>query len=337
MLHLQEETTPWQVQRRCDISFMVGYSASSKAYRVYNESTGIVEETYDVEFDESNERYRGIDGAEDEEEQRRAMKKMPKGEIKPKEDGEELVDQNGSPSTLEEDEDKPLTPQDGQGKKPSSQVQIQAQSQESPPQDQVSPSRLNNQVQVTSCQVTLQANTSRPRTRQQANIEAQGGILREEQPSPIRASRLFGQPNDEQANNNSEDDGEPLPMQDTHITREQARAQAQDVGTPNLAPQQPQVKRVNWTLAHPSDLIIGSPSQGVKTRSQYHVSFCKHVAFVSCIEPKNVDDALQEEDWVMAMQDELNNFTRNKVWELVERPKGKNVIGTKMCETRRKV
>ena len=30
----------------------------------------------------------------------------------------------------------------------------------------------------------------------------------------------------------------------------------------------------------------------------------------------------------MAMQEELNNFTRNEVWELVERPK-KNVIGTK--------
>jgi hypothetical protein len=29
------------------------------------------------------------------------------------------------------------------------------------------------------------------------------------------------------------------------------------------------------------------------------------------------------------MQDELNNFTRNQVWELVERPKNKNVISTK--------
>ena len=46
---------------------MVGYSANAKAYRVYNESTRIVEETYDVEFDKSNERYGGIDGAEDEE------------------------------------------------------------------------------------------------------------------------------------------------------------------------------------------------------------------------------------------------------------------------------
>ena len=30
----------------------------------------------------------------------------------------------------------------------------------------------------------------------------------------------------------------------------------------------------------------------------------------------------------MAMHEELNNFTRNEVWELVERPK-QNVIGTK--------
>ena len=101
MLHLQKEITSWQVLKKCDIGFMVGYSANAKAYRVYNESTRIVEETYDVEFDESNERYGGIDGAEDQEEQRRAMKKMPKGEIKPKEDEEEIVDQIGPSSTLE--------------------------------------------------------------------------------------------------------------------------------------------------------------------------------------------------------------------------------------------
>src|SRR6266540_3493722 len=121
-----------------------------------------------------------------------------------------------------------------------------------------SPSRRNNQTQATS-----QANTSRPRTRQQTNIEAQAQeIANMERPSsPIRRSRLFEKSNDEQININSEDDGEPLPMQDTHITREQAITQAQDVGTPHLAPQQPQVKRVNRTLAHPSDLIIGNPSQ----------------------------------------------------------------------------
>src|SRR5438105_2265478 len=109
---------------------MVGYSASSKAYRAYNESTGIVEENYDVEFDETNERYGGIDGDDDKEEQRRAMKKIPKGEIKPKEDEEEVVEQIGPSSTLEEDDAKPLTSQDVQGQEPFSQAQDQVQGQE---------------------------------------------------------------------------------------------------------------------------------------------------------------------------------------------------------------
>jgi hypothetical protein len=41
-----------------------------------------------------------------------------------------------------------------------------------------------------------------------------------------------------------------------------------------------------------------------------------------------VDDALRNSDWVLAMQEELNNFTRNDVWHLVPRP-NQNVIGTK--------
>jgi hypothetical protein len=50
---------------------------------------------------------------------------------------------------------------------------------------------------------------------------------------------------------------------------------------------------------------------------------------VSFIEPKKIDETLKDIDWVNAMHEELNNFKRNKVWELVERPKGHNVIGTK--------
>jgi hypothetical protein len=41
-----------------------------------------------------------------------------------------------------------------------------------------------------------------------------------------------------------------------------------------------------------------------------------------------VEDVLQDLDWVVEMQDELNNFKRNKVWSLVERPK-QNIVGTK--------
>jgi len=78
---------------------------------------------------------------------------------------------------------------------------------------------------------------------------------------------------------------------------------------------------------HPVDNILGSIRRGVTTRSRL-ASFCEHYSFVSSLEPLKVDDALGDPDWVMAMQEELNNFTRNEVWELVPRPK-QNVIGTK--------
>jgi hypothetical protein len=56
--------------------------------------------------------------------------------------------------------------------------------------------------------------------------------------------------------------------------------------------------------------------------------FCEHYSFVSSIEPFRVEEALQDLDWVLAMQEELNNFKRNEVWSLVPRPK-QNVVGTK--------
>ena len=39
--------------------------------------------------------------------------------------------------------------------------------------------------------------------------------------------------------------------------------------------------------------------------------------------------ALTDPDWVLAMQDELNQGQRNEVWHLVPRPKERSVIGTK--------
>jgi hypothetical protein len=49
---------------------------------------------------------------------------------------------------------------------------------------------------------------------------------------------------------------------------------------------------------------------------------------MSSIEPYRLEDALRDPDWVVAMQEEPNNFTRNDVWHLVPRP-NQNVVGTK--------
>lgn len=53
------------------------------------------------------------------------------------------------------------------------------------------------------------------------------------------------------------------------------------------------------------------------------------LAFLSQIEPKCVEDALLDDSWIIAMQDELNEFRRNNVWNLVPRPHDRPVIGTK--------
>jgi hypothetical protein len=75
------------------------------------------------------------------------------------------------------------------------------------------------------------------------------------------------------------------------------------------------------------DQILGDINKGVTTRSRL-ANFCEHYSFVSSIEPFRVEEALQDPDWVLAMQEELNNFKSNEVWSLVPRPK-QIVVGTK--------
>ena len=50
---------------------------------------------------------------------------------------------------------------------------------------------------------------------------------------------------------------------------------------------------------------------------------------MSKLEPKTINEALNDEFWIGVMQDELSQFERNQVWELVPRPLDTNVIGTK--------
>ena len=220
-------------QRRCDIGFLVVYSLKSKAYRVFNKATGLVEETYDLEFDETNgsqEEHENLDDVGDEP-LREAMKNMPIGAINPQE-VEEVEDE------ANQDTSPPHTPQVDEG-------------------DQVR--------------------------------EAQ---------------------------------------EDTHIPQDQAEAEASNVEAPQPPPQVVNRRSTPMLQAHPQDLIIGSPSRGVTTRSKL-ASYVEHHSFVSFVEPSSVEDALADPDWVNAMHEELNNFTRNEVWTLVEKPKGARIIGTK--------
>ena len=90
-------------------------------------------------------------------------------------------------------------------------------------------------------------------------------------------------------------------------------AQAQDVDAPQPPPHVVDRRNSPLLQAHSQDLIIGSPSKGVMTHSQKLASFIEHHSFVSCFEPTKVEEALQDPDWINAMHEELNNFTRNEV------------------------
>ncbi|GJV49471.1 retrovirus-related pol polyprotein from transposon TNT 1-94 [Tanacetum coccineum] len=62
--------------------------------------------------------------------------------------------------------------------------------------------------------------------------------------------------------------------------------------------------------------------QSVSTRHQLQneAMFCYFVAFLTSVEPKNYKKALKESCWIKAMQEELNEFERLEVWELIPRP-----------------
>ncbi|XP_074283797.1 uncharacterized protein LOC141608335 [Silene latifolia] len=87
-------------------------------------------------------------------------------------------------------------------------------------------------------------------------------------------------------------------------------------------------RRWKHQSSHPMDNILTDIHEGVKTRSSLR-NFCAHYSFLSELEPSNINDALTDPDWVIAMQEELNQFERSKVWHLEPRPRDRSVIGTK--------
>ncbi|GKA98124.1 retrovirus-related pol polyprotein from transposon TNT 1-94 [Tanacetum coccineum] len=86
-----------------------------------------------------------------------------------------------------------------------------------------------------------------------------------------------------------------------------------------------------WTKDHPLENIIGELARPVSTRLQLHEQalFCYYDAFLTAVEPKTYKDALTQSCWIEAMQEELNEFERLEVWELVPRPDKVMVITLK--------
>ncbi|GJS82267.1 retrovirus-related pol polyprotein from transposon TNT 1-94 [Tanacetum coccineum] len=65
--------------------------------------------------------------------------------------------------------------------------------------------------------------------------------------------------------------------------------------------------------------VISDPSRSVSTRKQLETDamWCYFDAFLTSVEPKNFKQAMTEQSWINAMQEEIHEFKRLKVWELV--------------------
>nr|GEV90898.1 retrovirus-related Pol polyprotein from transposon TNT 1-94 [Tanacetum cinerariifolium] len=86
-----------------------------------------------------------------------------------------------------------------------------------------------------------------------------------------------------------------------------------------------------WTKDHPLENITSQLARPVSTRLQLNEQalFCYYDAFLTCVEPKTYKDALTQSCWIEAMQEELNEFERLGVWELIPRPDKVMVITLK--------
>ncbi|GJX33332.1 retrovirus-related pol polyprotein from transposon TNT 1-94 [Tanacetum coccineum] len=94
---------------------------------------------------------------------------------------------------------------------------------------------------------------------------------------------------------------------------------------------QPHEHLRKWTASHPIDNIIGNPSRPVSTRKQLATDalWCFYNSVLSKVEPKNFKSAVTEDCWFQAMQDEIHEFDRLDVWELVPPPDCAMIIALK--------
>nr|GEV20973.1 hypothetical protein [Tanacetum cinerariifolium] len=141
------------------------------------------------------------------------------------------------------------------------------------------------------------------------------------------------------AEENNDNQPEEEHLQDDEFTnpycttvQEVVESSSHNIGNSNVHTfNQPQVSEYRWTKDHPPEQVRENPSKLVQTRRKLAIDpeMCMFVLTVSTAEPKNVKEAIADSAWIEAMQEELHQFDRLQVWELVNKPFGKSVIRLK--------
>ena len=96
--------------------------------------------------------------------------------------------------------------------------------------------------------------------------------------------------------------------------------------SPPNSPQQNNLEQNSPNLAAESSLNNESPPRKIKSLREIYES-CE-LALFSC-EPQDFEEASRNEDWIKAMNEEMATIVKNKTWEMVNLPNGKETIGLK--------
>nr|GEW28063.1 retrovirus-related Pol polyprotein from transposon TNT 1-94 [Tanacetum cinerariifolium] len=131
-------------------------------------------------------------------------------------------------------------------------------------------------------------------------------------------------------------------MESIHVNFDELPHMASDHISSDLAPECQRMALEHGSLIlgpqyHPLEQVIGNPSQSVRTRRQLESDgeMCMFTLTVSRTEPKNIKEAMANSAWIESMQEELHQYDRLEVWELVDRPLCKKVINMKwLCKNK---
>jgi len=115
-------------------------------------------------------------------------------------------------------------------------------------------------------------------------------------------------------------ESEESPEAEDEVTSDEARDGSQQANQSK--------NTFKYKSSHPKDEIIGNKESPRRTISYFRQEKFM-IGLLSVIEPTTVDKELSDDGWILAIQDELDQFQRNDVWDLVPKPKQKNIIRTK--------
>ncbi|GKE30285.1 retrovirus-related pol polyprotein from transposon TNT 1-94, partial [Tanacetum coccineum] len=121
------------------------------------------------------------------------------------------------------------------------------------------------------------------------------------------------------------------PLVDDDLDEEEAIRETEKKNLKNVVEDETleidKIVNIKESRNHPLENVIGNLNQRtLRSKAQNQSNF---FCFISTIEPKNVNEALGDKSWIVVMQEELNQFIANDVWELVPQPKNMTIIGTK--------